>query len=101
VSSNGRDIAHRKEEYERERNVVLRDAARGIHIFFCRDLNLNGRTAAQSFRLFRVCVQGIPYDEHKGEWFISRGERVREICISTYRPETSAVLKFSADKSDD
>lgn len=29
----------------------------GESIFFCRDLNLNGRTVAQSFSLFRVCVR--------------------------------------------
>lgn len=36
VSSNGPGVANRKEEYERERNVALRAAARGIHIFLSR-----------------------------------------------------------------
>lgn len=63
----------------------------GDFIFFCRDLNLNGRAAAQSFRLFHEC-RGSPYGEHKGEeWFISRG--VREICISTYVLRTPAALR--------
>lgn len=64
------------------------------YFFFGRDLNLNGRTAPRDRSVSFVCAQGIPYGEHKGgEWFISRGERAREICISTYRLETSAVLK--------
>lgn len=44
-----------------------RAAARGdpYFFFFGRDLNLNGRTAAQSFRLFRVCV-GDPIRRTQG-----------------------------------
>lgn len=36
MSSNSPGVANRKEEYERERNVALRAAARGIHIFLSR-----------------------------------------------------------------
>lgn len=97
MSSNSPGVANRKEEYERERNVALRAAARGIHIFLSRFKSewSYRRAIAPSLSCVR---KGSHTAGHKGgEWFISRG--VREICISTYRFGTSAVLRSLSNKS--
>lgn len=85
-----RAIASGKEEYERERNVVLRAAARGIHIFFCRDLNLNGRRTAARSDFFVCARREIPYTSilHtrespsiRVENGLYRGECVRSVLV--------------------
>lgn len=57
VSSNSRGVANRKEEYEREWNVALRAAARGIHIFLSRFKSEWSYRRAIVLSLFRVCVR--------------------------------------------
>lgn len=63
----------------------------GESIFFCRDLNLNGRTVAQSLRLFRVCVRD-PIRRAQG-WRngLYRGECVRSVLV----PIGSGHQRFS------
>lgn len=78
-----------------KRNVVLRAAARGIHIFFCRDLNLNGRyRRAIVPSLFRVCVGDPIRRNTRVENGLYRGERerVRSVLV----PIGSRHQRFSS-----
>lgn len=63
----------------------------GESIFFCRDLNLNGRTVAQSLRLFRVCVRDPIRRGTRVENGLYRGECVRSVLV----PIGSGHQRFS------